>query len=312
MARMLQADGRAVVASGRNREVGAALSAAGVRFMPADLTRDRLEPLVKGVDTIFHLAALSSPWGDPAAFEAANILATKRLIDAARSASCRRFLFASTPSIYTRTADQLGLTEASALPSGFANAYARTKYAAERIVLAASAPGFATVALRPRAIISPFDMALLPRLLRAAEKGVLPLPSGGRALIEPTDARDATRAFIAAESAASAISGQVLNISGGVPLPVRDVARHLFTRLERTVQIVNIPRWAALFGAGVAEVVANARSGRPEPKITRYGATVLGWSQSFDLTAARTALAWQPLHEPLDAIDWALNEMRHA
>ena len=83
-----------------------------------------------------------------------------------------RFLFASTPSIYAGAAHRLDLTEASRLPGRLVNAYAQTKLAAEHAVRAAGAPGFATVALRPRAIVGPHDTVLLPRLLRAARSGM--------------------------------------------------------------------------------------------------------------------------------------------
>jgi nucleoside-diphosphate-sugar epimerase len=312
LAPMLHATGRAVVATGRDRAIGAQLIAGGIRFLPADLTRDDLLPLVRGVETVFHLAARSSPWGPRDAFEAANVRATTRLLDAARAAGCRRFLFASTPSIYTRCADQIGINERTPLPWRFHNAYAETKYSAERLVLAAAEPAFATVALRPRAIIGPHDTALLPRLLRAADKGVLPLPAGGRALIEPSDGRDVARAFLAAEIAASAVSGGVFNISGGVALPVRDLVRHVFARLNRRVRILSVPRLLAGAAASMAEAAAYLRPGRPEPVLTRYGATVLGWSQCFDLTAARTELAWAPQLAPLESVDWALAEMQHA
>lgn len=312
LAGLIAATGRHVVASGRNPMIGAVLARQGLDFVPADLAHDPLEPLVHDVEAVFHLAARSSPWGAPEAFHAANIVATERLLDAARHAGVHRFVFASTPSIYTRAAHQIGLTEMSSLPPRHANAYAATKHAAERTVLAAAQPGFATVALRPRAIIGPHDTALLPRLLRAAAKGILPLPAGGNALIEPTDARDAARAFLAAEVRAEAISARVFNISGGIALPVADLARHVFQRLGKPVRIIAIPRPLAGIAASLAEGVARCLPGRPEPALTRYGATVLGWSQTFDLSAARTDLGWAPEHPPLASIDWALAEMGHA
>lgn len=312
----LHATGRPVIATGRNAAIGAALERPGVRFIAADLAQDSLDHLVSGCDTVIHLAALSSPWGLHADFVAANITATRRLLDAAQRAGVSRFLFASTPSIYTASHDQIGLTESSPLPARFANSYAATKYAAEQAVLAAAAAGFATVALRPRAIISPFDTVLLPRLLRAARRGMLPLPHGGRALIEPTDARDVTAAFLAAESTATAVSGRAFNISGGQPLPLADLAAHVFARLQRPVRTRAIPRRLAVAIAAALEGIARLRPGQPEPLLTRYSAMTLGWSQTFDLTAARTALGWSPQHAPRQAINWALQgmgkDMNHA
>lgn len=310
-ARLLAA-GREVVATGRDAEKGAALARAGAQFVRADLVRDDLAPLVAGCGSVFHLAALSSPWGARADFVAANLAATQRLLASAREAGCGSFVFASTPSVYTRPRDQLGLTEASPLPHRLVNDYAETKLAAERAVLAASALGFHTVALRPRAIIGPFDQVLLPRLLHAAERGVLPLPGYGRALIEPTDARDVAAALMAAEARSEAAKGLVFNISGGVPVRLGDFAAHVFRKLGRQVRLVPIPAGLALGLAGVAEFVAVRRPGRPEPRLTRYAVMALGWSQTFDLTRARTILDWQPEYSPHDAADWALEERGYA
>lgn len=305
---ILRASGRDVIATGRDPVRGKALSAMGARFIAADLARDDLAPLVEGVGTVFHLAALSSPWGPRADFIAANQTATRRLIDAAQQAGAARFLFASTPSIYTRAAHQIGLTENSPLPSPLVNDYASTKYAAEQMVLAAAAPGFDTAALRPRAIISPYDTALLPRLLRAAQSGRMPLPGRGQALIEPTDARDVCAALLAAEARSASVSGRAFNISGGHPVALADLARHVFDRLNRPVRLIPLPAPLVLALAHVAEGAARLRPGHPEPTLTVYAAKALGWSQSFDLSAARDALGWSPAITPFDAIDWALQE----
>lgn len=155
----LAQSGHDVIATGRNATIGADL--AGCHFIAADLASDPLERLVAGVDTVYHLAALSSPWGHYAAFERANITATERLLSAAAAQRCRAFIYASTPSIYTDTRHQIGITEGTPLPTQFANYYAATKYAAEQTVLGHQG-SMATVALRPRAIVSPFDTALLP------------------------------------------------------------------------------------------------------------------------------------------------------
>ncbi|MFX5210832.1 NAD-dependent epimerase/dehydratase family protein, partial [Acinetobacter baumannii] len=89
-----------------------------------------------------------------------------------------------------------------------------TKFAAERLVIAADAPGFRTVAIRPRAIVGPHDTVLLPRVLRAARQGRFPLPGGGASLIEPTDVRDAAAAFVAADRHRAQAGGRAVNVSG--------------------------------------------------------------------------------------------------
>lgn len=309
---ILLAEGRDVIATGRDANKGAALARAGAQFVRADLVQDDLVPMVAGSDCVFHLAALSSPWGDRAEFVAANLTATHRLLGTARAAGCRKFVFVSTPSVYTISRNQLGLSEASTLPPRLVNDYAVTKLQAEQAVLAASAADFHTVALRPRAIIGPFDEVLLPRLLQAAERGFLPLPGFGRALIEPTDARDVAAALIAAEAQSELATGMVFNISGGEPVRLKEFVCYVFRKLGKQVRLFPIPARLALGIAGIAEFVAARRAGKPEPSLTRYAAMALGWSQTFDLTHARTILEWEPQYSPRDAVDWALEERGYA
>ncbi|KAF1053427.1 MAG: 2-alkyl-3-oxoalkanoate reductase [Stenotrophomonas maltophilia] len=308
----LRAQGRTVLASGRNPAIGAELAGDGVRFVAADLVRDDLRPLLDGVGSVFHLAALSSPWGAEQRFIDINLKATQRLLAAAQASGCRRFIFTSTPSIYTRARHQYALTEDSPLPSRLINAYARTKYAAERQVRGAARPDFATVSLRPRAILGPHDSALLPRLLRAAQRGVMPLPGFGRALIEPTDARDVASALLLAEARAEALSGQVFNLGGGQGVPLAELAQAVFQRLGRPVRTLGLPAPLVLGLATLLETQARLRPNAPEPLLTRYGAMVLGWSQTFDLSAARQQLGWQPTFNVQQSLDWALEHHAHA
>jgi nucleoside-diphosphate-sugar epimerase len=273
LAAQLLAAGYRVRATGRDRAIGALL---GTEFVTADLTRDPLQPLVAGMDVVFHLAALSSPWGSRAAFRAINVDATQRLLDAARVAGCGGLIHASTPSIYAEPRDRIGLTEDSAVGPRFANDYAATKYAAERLVLAADAPGFRTVALRPRAIVGPNDNVLLPRILRDRHLAV----AGRRAI----------------------------NISGGDPRPVRELLGALFTRIGQSPRFVAVPTSLAMTVAGAMEQVAALLPGRPEPPVTRYGVMTFGFSQTMCLDRARELLDWAPRHRVEDMVAHALPE----
>src|SRR6478752_653870 len=96
----LQSHGYRVRATGRDLEAGRRLGRAGASFVAADLTDPAGgEDLVKGIDVVFHAAALSSPWGARSDFEAINVEATRRLLTAAQAAGCDAFVFVSTPSV---------------------------------------------------------------------------------------------------------------------------------------------------------------------------------------------------------------------
>src|SRR5262245_45363527 len=207
-------------ATGRSDANAARLRERSAEFVRGDLLQMDLNALCESVDVVFHAAALSSPWGPEAAFQAVNVDATRNLLATARASGAQAFIFVSSPSIYASLRDQPALTEESPLPRRSLNAYARTKRIAEGLVLAANTPAFRTASVRPRALIGPDDKVLLPRILALASRGWFPAIRGGRALIELTDVRDAALALVKADQNLDKAAGKAINISGGSPMSV--------------------------------------------------------------------------------------------
>lgn len=298
--RTLLAAGYSVRASGRDPGALRRAAEMGAQARAAELTAEGApEALCRGMDVVFHAAALSSPWGSRERFRAINVVATEALIGAAREAGCDAFVFVSSPSIYTRRRDQLGLTEADPPAARPVNAYAATKGEAERRVLAANSASFATVAIRPRAIVGPDDRVLLPRLLRVLRRGRFPLLRGGRAQVELTDVRDAAEALVAADRNRAIAAGRAFNVSGGRPISVHTLAERLAEEMGLQVRPVALPLGLALSGARVAEALCAVLPGRPEPPVTVYTLISLAYSQTFDLTAAGLTLGWRPRYDAL-------------
>ncbi|MFC4254359.1 NAD-dependent epimerase/dehydratase family protein [Altererythrobacter xixiisoli] len=294
--------GDRVRATGRSAERGARFAGTGAHFIPLDLVEadDRsLRQLVGGCDTIIHAAALSASWGPAENFERANVVVTQRLIDLARQSDCRRFVYISSPSIFATFKDRLLIGPQDAPADPPLNAYARTKLAAERLVIAANDDHLACCALRPRALVGEGDEVILPRLAQLARRRAMPLPGGGRALIELTDLRDAADAVMLAEDAAPQIAGEAINISGGVPASVRDIATSLARALGCAPKLVHLPRGLARVMATGMEGTARLLNRPGEPVLTRYTLATLGYSQTFDPEPARRLIGYAPRHDAL-------------
>ena len=273
----------------------------------ADLTTADLAPLVDGVDSVIHAAALSASWGPRDAFQAINVEATARLLDASDRAGVRRFIFISSPSIFAAFRDRPDIGEGATPEGKGLNDYARTKLAAERLVLAGERSGMARCVIRPRALVGPGDRVILPRLAELASKPRMPLPRGGRAIIELTDLRDAARATCDAEEYAESIDSAAINISGGRPIAVRDLARRLAAALGRKPRLIAVPMAIAHPLATILETAAELGGMTSEPVLTRYTLATLAYTQTFDLEPARTLLGYQPRH---DAVETLLAEAR--
>ena len=291
LCRRLLADGARVLALGRDPEKLAALSALGAETLSHDLSDGPPLSQGAGISHVVHCAALSSAWGTRAAFEAANIDGTRSALAFARANGARRFVHISTPSVYFRFRDQPGVREDAPLPPPV-NAYAATKGEAEALVRAET--GLDTLILRPRGLYGTGDAALLPRLLRAAQSGPLPLIREGTAETDLTHVEDVVDAVIAALNAPANLTARVFNVSGGQPLPVRLIAESAATRAGISVRWRKMPAGLVFGAARILEFGANLHPGKPEPRVTAYGAGLFAFTQTLDLTAARTHLRWTP------------------
>jgi nucleoside-diphosphate-sugar epimerase len=294
-ARRFARDGFAVTASGRRAEVGARLVRDGVRFQPADLTdAAAVDRLVAGHDLVVHCGALASTWGPAAAFWRTNVDGTRHVVAAAERHHVRRVVFVSTPSVYLDGTHRLNISERAPLPRRPLTAYAASKRAAETILADAHRRGLGAITLRPRAIFGPDDTALLPRLLRVAARGWLPLIDGGAASVDVTYVDNVVDAVLAASLARGACDGQTYNISNGEPWTVADLLRTLAAMLGLKVRFVPVPYRAAYTAAVALEALAHLRPGCPEPMLTRGTVEVLGRAQTLCLDAARGDLGYTP------------------
>lgn len=289
LARLLRERGHDVIATGRDAQKLEALKRERVEIVPLDLA-DASQPTLT-CDALIHCAALSSPWGRRSEFHRANVVGTQGAIALARAAGARRFVNISTPSVYFRFQDQIGVREDAPLPPPI-NVYADTKRQAEQHVLAAT--DLDPIVLRPRGLYGPGDTTLLPRLLAAAQTRALPLMNGGRAATDLTYIDDVAEAAYAALAISTPIQQRIFNISGGEALNVREVAERAAEKAGQRVRWRTLPPWLVLAYARASEYVCATLPKRPEPTITAYGAALFAFTQTLNIDAAKRQLGWSP------------------
>lgn len=287
--RQLRKRGQPAIGLGRDRARLAALRAEGFDLRAHDLKQPLDPDCFHGVTAIVHSAALSAPHGRMRDFVDANVTATGNIVALARALGIARFVHISSASVSFAPMDQIAVHENDPLPHPF-NAYAATKAQAERIVLKADLPG--TVILRPRGIYGAGDTALLPRLLRAAKRGPLPLLRGGQARIDLTHVDDVVAAVMAALDSDS--TGTVYNISGGEVLAVTEIAARACAAAGQSLRWRRMPVAPLMALAAAVETTCLLLPQRPEPAITRYGLALFAYAQSLDISKAQSDLRWSP------------------
>ncbi|MEU6708976.1 NAD-dependent epimerase/dehydratase family protein [Streptomyces wuyuanensis] len=268
----------------------------GIEFAYGDL-RDiaSLRTAADGIDVVHHSAARVTDKGSRSQFREENVLGTWRLMEAARSAGARRFVFISSPSALmgVRDGDRLGINESEPYPPRYLNLYSETKAAAERLVLAADRPDFTTVALRPRAVWGPRDHSgFMPRLLAKMMTGGLPDLSGGKPVYASLCHCDnAVEAAIRA-ARSDGVGGRAYFIADPEPVEVWSTLADLAERFGGVPPVKRVPlgilRAAAFATDMVWELPPLAR--RWSPPLSRYSLALLTRSATYDISAARRDL----------------------
>jgi UDP-glucose 4-epimerase len=109
-------------------------SDANFELVDADLSADNLDPLLQEVDYVFHQAAqagVRASWGDSfTIYTTNNILATQRLLEAAKNVHLSKLVYASSSSVYGE-AEELPIRE-NTLPSPI-SPYGVSKLAGEHL-----------------------------------------------------------------------------------------------------------------------------------------------------------------------------------
>jgi nucleoside-diphosphate-sugar epimerase len=191
--------------------------AAGLEFRALDLTCDTLDPVLRRIDVVYHLAAqpgVRSSWGeDFDTYARRNVVATQRLLEATLRAGRARFVFGSSSSVYGNTGDRPARESDRPAP---VSPYGLTKAACEELVAVyRRVHGLSAVSLRYFTVYGPRqrpEMAFAS-FIRAVLSG-LPL----RVLGDGNQRRDFTYVAdaVAATIAAAELGTEpVYNVSGG-------------------------------------------------------------------------------------------------
>lgn len=201
-------------------------------FHEVDLRSEPLDEVLDEVEAVFHLAAvpgLSRSWVDFDLYQSCNITATQRLLEAVRRhGGLRRFVYASTSSVYGRHA-----SGDESLPTRPISPYGVTKLAAENLCRA-HAEEFALplIVLRYFSIYGPRqrpDMGY-QRFIHAMLRGQPVTVCGdGLQIRGNTYIDDCCEATMAALEAPV---GEVYNVGGGETANVWEILSKLETILD--------------------------------------------------------------------------------
>ncbi|MGQ9455873.1 MAG: SDR family oxidoreductase [Armatimonadota bacterium] len=237
------------LSTGHLENLGAVLSK--IDFLQADLRNlEDCKRACEGVKIVWHLGALGSvprSVADPLTTHEVNLTGTLNLLLAARDAGVKRFVFASSSSVYGANPELPRREDQHPMPM---SPYANTKLASETYVRQFTwLYGMETVSLRyfnvygPRQDPNSQYAAVVPRFFTALLLGKRPVIYGdGEQTREFTYVEDCVEATISAAFADSAqVAGENFNIAAGSPHSVNELLSIIQSVLGTSIE----PEYAA-------------------------------------------------------------------
>jgi len=235
----------------------AALIAPGLELVAGDMgDPTSLRALLEGADGFVHVASLGFGHADA-------------VVAAVDDCGVERSVFFSSTSIYTK------------LPAASKTERLRAE---ERIRVSRGA----WTILRPTMIYGDSGDRNLSRLIRLVSRAPLvPLPGGGRSLIQPVHVEDLGSAAVAALEC-PATHRREYDLPGAVASPLREVVEHVARLLGRHLLVVPLPLAPMAAGAWVWSGL------RLPPRVTPEQVRRLGEDKAFSLESAREDWGYAP------------------
>lgn len=264
------------------------LAQLGARHVRGDLAESKLLlEVMRGHDTVFHVAARAGLALGRDPFWSANVDGTRHVLAAALETGVERLVFTSSPSVCFDGADHRNASNDLPYAARFLAPYPESKAAAERMVLAANGKSaLSTCALRPHLVFGPGDPHLLPRLVERGRAGKLAIVGKGTNEVSLTYVENAAWAHLDAAdrlSKSAPHAGKAYFLAQKEPVALWTWINDLFGALGIPPVTRRVPLPLAYLAGIWLENVAKPDV---EARMTRFLALQLSTSHSYDLGPA--------------------------
>lgn len=272
------------------------VEAMGARCVRGDIADTGfVKQVITDVDTVFHVAALAGIWGKWEDYHRVNVLGTDNVLAACRENGIEHLVYTSTPSVVFNGEDIVNGDERLPYGEKVLCHYARSKIAAEKLVLEKNSNSLRTCAIRPHLVWGPGDPHLIPRLLERGRKGELKKVGNCQNLVDISYVENVATAHLLAaknlESTGTA-AGKAYFINQGEPVNLWDWVDELFHEFNVPPIQKQVPFPLAYAAGFVLEGLHTIFAPAKEPKMTRFLAEQLAKSHYFSMENAKRDLGY--------------------
>jgi dihydroflavonol-4-reductase len=266
-----------------------------VAIYPGDLCQPAtLPPALRGVDGVFHLAAMTRVWRPMREYYEVNVVGTEHLCRAALREGVQRFVHVSSAVVYG-----LGVGRPVDETSPFApidEPYSMTKAQGDRAVQAMIADPdtrLPAVIIRPGTAFGPGDSLNFGRIADRLRAGTGLIIGSGRNALTLVYVTDLVQGLLLALTEDTAV-GEAFNIGNDQPMTQAQALRAIAEAVGARPPRRHVPYRPLYALAAAAERVATLSGYRVQPPLTRQGVKLYGTDNRLVIDKARRVLGYTP------------------
>jgi 2-alkyl-3-oxoalkanoate reductase len=291
IAEKLILDGEQVIALARETSDTTFLKHIGADIRYGTLTSlASLNEATKGIDRVFHVAAMTEEWIAKEISRKVNVEGTKNLLEASLENHVQRFFFVSSLAVMGFKNHYNTGVETSYAKSG--DPYIDTKIEAEKIVWRFHKFGLPVTVLRPGFMYGPRDRRFLKRILSKLQSGGFIFIGEGKNMLNLNYAGNFADAVVAAARTEESV-GEVYNVAND------DKSLDMQTFIYKVADMWGYERPQKHLPVGVAKIAtclmestAKLLQKKEPPLLTKTRLKFLSLNLEFDISKAKEQLGF--------------------
>lgn len=293
IAERLVKEGEDVVAFVRKTSNVEFLNSIGIKFAYGDINDPvSLAGAMKGIDIVYHSAAIADEWISSKEAYRVNVEGTRNLLDVARNAKLKRFVFISSLAVLGMK-DHYG-TPADAPYHKSGDSYIDTKIDSEQLVMEYYEKyKLPVTVIRPGFVFGPRDNKLMPRILERLNNEQFMFVGSGKNKINAVYVENLTDAIILAAKNNLAI-GQVYNVTNDSFITLEDLIRKIVDIWKLKMPTKYMPKFIAYLMCNALTGFARLTKKKKPPYVTKTRIKLLSLNLDFDISKTKKELGYVP------------------
>jgi nucleoside-diphosphate-sugar epimerase len=266
------------------------LKGVDVEYFYADISNGQpLDEALKGIDVVFHIAAIYRTEGVPKrVFYEVNVDGTERLLKAAKAAGVSRFVHCSTVGVQGEIKNPPATEQAPFNPGDhYQLSKMEGELLARRFFKERQLPG---TVVRPVGIYGPGDTRFF-KLFNFIQNGKFRMIGDGKVLYHMTYVEDLVEGIMLASEKDEALD-EVFTIGGDEYVTLAELVDHISKILGKPVSQKSIPVWPVWVAGLICETIC--RPLRINPPLHRRRLDFFIKDRAFDISKAKKLLGYQP------------------